>query len=168
MVPSQRHPPTAAALDVLFGVCPPSLILTSFSGLAPKIQECAPLPPPLPSDLAAQIQDNVELVLQRPPVAAGRRGGGGGHDEVAELRQRIDADQRLLVQFAEEKVQLAVAGYDLLDMHLNQLDIDMHDLQEELAAVGGLGGWVGGVCVCEHPPKTYRRSWWRWVRCAGG
>ena len=32
------------------------------------------------------------------------------HTQVANLRARCEADQRLLVQFAEEKVQLAVAG----------------------------------------------------------
>eukprot|EP00887_Chlorella_sp_A99_P003614 scaffold7.g3614.t1 len=89
-------------------------------------------------DLAAQIQDNVELVLAQPAAGGGgRRAGGGAADEVADLRARVDADQRLLVQFAEEKVQLAVAGYDLLDSHLAQLDIDIRDLGEELAAVGG-------------------------------
>ena len=50
----------------------------------------------LHADLAAQIQDNVELVLQKAP--AGARRGGSSPDEVAELRGRIDADQRLLVQ----------------------------------------------------------------------
>eukprot|EP00887_Chlorella_sp_A99_P004772 scaffold4.g4772.t1 len=122
-------------------------------------------------DLAAQIQDNVELVLGK--TAA--RAGTAVAEEVAELRARIDVDQRLLVQFAEEKVQLAVAGYDLLDSHLAQLDIDIHDLGEELAAVGGkhccqtvmglrtygalgeaLGDYLGGGT--DDGPTTSRRS----------
>ena len=56
--------------------------------------------------------------------------------QVAELRQRIDADQRLLIQFSEEKVQLAVQGYDLLEAHYNQLNKDIADFSQELQVRG--------------------------------
>lgn len=70
--------------------------------------------------------------------------------QVAEIRERIETDQRLLIQFAEEKVQLACQGYDLLDTHLGQLDVDMAALAEELQVGGvvscvGLGGGERGV-----------------------
>jgi hypothetical protein len=84
-------------------------------------------------ELGETIQNNVDLVLAKAP-AAGRKGPAA--DEVAELRARIHADQRLLVQFAEEKVQLALSGYDCLDNHINQCDADIQALQEELQAMG--------------------------------
>lgn len=74
---------------------------------------------------------------------------------MAELRQRIEADQRLLIQFGEEKVQLAVQGYDLLEAHYNQLNADIADFTQELQAGGRAGGraggqgrgWAGGGCL---------------------
>ena len=112
------------------------------------------------ADLAGQIQENVELVLQKAVTPAARR--GGPDDEVAELRRRIEADQRLLIQFAEEKVQLGVQGYDLLDAHGAQLDLDIRDLTEELAERAQVGR--GGVCgarrrrplvACLAPPPPH-------------
>ena len=50
-------------------------------------------------------------------------------DELAALRAQIESDQRLLIQFAEEKVQLAVQGYDLLEQHLAQADLDIVHLE---------------------------------------
>jgi hypothetical protein len=84
-------------------------------------------------ELGETIQNNVDLVLAKAP-AAGRKGPAA--DEVAQLRARIHADQCLLVQFAEEKVQLALSGYDCLDNHINQCDADIQALQEELQAMG--------------------------------
>lgn len=84
-------------------------------------------------ELGETIQNNVDLVLAKAP-AVGRKGPAA--EDVADLRARIDADQRLLVQFAEEKVQLALSGYDCLDNHINQCDADIQALQEELQAMG--------------------------------
>ncbi len=65
------------------------------------------------------------------------------HAQIVDLRARIEADQRLLIQFAEEKVQLAVAGHDLLDMHLSQVtaDIDVFDAEMQVRCL-----WK-----CPHP-----------------
>jgi hypothetical protein len=52
--------------------------------------------------------------------------------QVADLRGRIDADQRLMIQFAEEKVQLAIHGYDLLMVHFDQIEADIVALRTEL------------------------------------
>jgi hypothetical protein len=62
--------------------------------------------------------------------------GKGSAEEVSALRARIDADQRLLIQWAEEKVQLATAGHELLDAHDMQLLTDVSALQQELAETG--------------------------------
>lgn len=85
-------------------------------------------------ELGERIQLNVEMVLSKNSVA-GRKGQAA--DEVVELRGRIEADQRLLIQFAEEKVQLALAGYDCLDTHIIQAEADIAALSEELAQLGG-------------------------------
>ena len=49
-----------------------------------------------------------------------------------ELRSSIEEDQRLLVQWAEEKMSLACIMSDLLDMHVIQLDKDLQGLESEL------------------------------------
>lgn len=101
-------------------------------------------------DLAAQIQENVEAVLRMPPAgggAAATRGGKPGESkELRELRAQIDKDQQLLIQFAEEKVQLAVQGYDLLELHVNQADLDIVHLENELQAMG-MGDALGGMSM---------------------
>jgi hypothetical protein len=80
----------------------------------------------------------VEGVLKFPPAAGGARKGGQEGEELAALRAQIESDQRLLIQFAEEKVQLAVQGYDLLEQHLGQADLDIVQLENEV----GLGSPV--------------------------
>ncbi|KDD71874.1 hypothetical protein H632_c4250p0, partial [Helicosporidium sp. ATCC 50920] len=81
-------------------------------------------------DLGVQIQEYMELCLQLKPSIPGRKTADDATLE--DLKARIEADQRLLIQFAEEKVQLACLGYDLLDNHLGQLDQDVTALAEEL------------------------------------
>ena len=52
--------------------------------------------------------------------------------QVVDLRKSIEEDQRLLVQWAEEKMSLACIMSDLLDMHVIQLDKDLQGLESEL------------------------------------
>lgn len=52
--------------------------------------------------------------------------------QVLNLRKTIEEDQRLLVQWAEEKMSLACIMSDLLDMHVLQLDKDLQGLESEL------------------------------------
>lgn len=52
--------------------------------------------------------------------------------QVMDLRESIVEDQRLLVQWAEEKMSLACIMSDLLDMHVIQLDKDLQGLESEL------------------------------------
>jgi len=56
--------------------------------------------------------------------------------EVSELRKRIQDDQALLIQWAEEKVQLALTGHELLDTHLGALENDVTNLTQELQENG--------------------------------
>lgn len=52
----------------------------------------------------------------------------------AELQAKIAADERLLVQFADEKVQMARQANDLLDMHSTDLDSILEQFEIELQA----------------------------------
>ena len=127
------------------GVLPATWCVLLCRQLTPFTAAAAPAAPCFPADLAAQIQENVEAALKMPPASGGstRKGSSSGAaeaEELAALRAQIESDQRLLIQFAEEKVQLAVQGYDLLEQHLAQADFDIMHLEQE---VGGVKWWVG-------------------------
>lgn len=81
------------------------------------------------AELAAQIQENFEAVMAKSP-------GKGDAAEVAAMRKRIEDDQALLIQWAEEKVQLALMGHDLLEMHQEVLAQDQSALYHELTEMG--------------------------------
>lgn len=51
---------------------------------------------------------------------------------MAELRAAIEADQQMLIQFSEEKMALACQCYDLVDMHLMQMERDIDVFEGEL------------------------------------
>lgn len=51
---------------------------------------------------------------------------------MAELRRVIEADQRQLVQWAEEKLSLATIALDLVGQHRKAIDADLGALQYEL------------------------------------
>lgn len=53
-------------------------------------------------------------------------------EQVAELRSIIEADQQMLIQFAEEKMALACQCYDLVDMHLMQIERDIDVFEGEI------------------------------------
>lgn len=78
-----------------------------------------------------QIQDNFDALMKFPPSKA-------GSEEVKSMRAALEADQRMLIQWCEEKVQLATQGYDLLDAHYGQLETDISTLTAELHVTGQL------------------------------
>ena len=82
-----------------------------------------------PADLAAQIQDEFELLLTKTP-------GKTPPEEIDGLRKKIEEEQALLIQWAEEKVQLALTGHELLDAQMGQLEGDLIAFKEELAEQG--------------------------------
>mmetsp|Transcript_34682 Transcript_34682/g.90036 ORF Transcript_34682/g.90036 Transcript_34682/m.90036 type:complete len:320 (-) Transcript_34682:171-1130(-) len=63
------------------------------------------------------------------------KGQGEQYKEVAELRRKIEDRQRMLVQMGEEKVQLAIQGYALVDKHLAVITQHVKEQEEEEAAV---------------------------------
>ncbi|KAK9806927.1 hypothetical protein WJX72_007742 [[Myrmecia] bisecta] len=87
--------------------------------------------------LADMIRANVDLCLSKPSQAT-RKIGSENANEVADLRKQIENDQRMLIQWAEEKMQLALTAYDLVDIHLTQLDKDLEGLTDELQAADAL------------------------------
>lgn len=44
----------------------------------------------------------------------------------------VEADQQMLIQFAEEKMALACQCFDLVDMHLMQIDRDIDVFEGEI------------------------------------
>ncbi len=51
---------------------------------------------------------------------------------MAELRRAVEADQRQLVQWAEEKLSLATIALDLVQQHRAAIEADLGALQYEL------------------------------------
>ncbi|GLC34228.1 hypothetical protein PLESTM_000172000 [Pleodorina starrii] len=80
------------------------------------------------NDLSNELQGNVGLLLAMPPA----------HQqptlspEYEELVTRVAASQKMLVQFADEKVQLAQQAHDLLEVHALELERVTDDLDKEL------------------------------------
>ena len=67
-----------------------------------------------------------------------------GEAQVAELRTEIEEEQRLLLQFQDQKMALAVQCYDLVDAHVGDLNKNMELLRDELE-VWALAGRPAGV-----------------------
>ncbi|EFJ41980.1 hypothetical protein VOLCADRAFT_107495 [Volvox carteri f. nagariensis] len=80
------------------------------------------------NDLSSELQANVSVLLgmphahQQPAVSP----------EYEELVSRVAGAQKMLVQFAEEKVQLAQQAHDLLEVHALELERVTDDLDKEL------------------------------------
>ena len=51
---------------------------------------------------------------------------------VAELRKKIDEEQRMLMQFAEERLALAQSLLGLLELHVTQANKDISSFEIEL------------------------------------
>jgi K+-transporting ATPase c subunit len=52
--------------------------------------------------------------------------------QLAELRKSIEDDQRMYVQWAEEKLSLATIAVDLVQQHRSTIDLDISALLAEL------------------------------------
>jgi len=94
------------------------------------------------SALADSIRIDVSACLAAPPQA-GRPAGTPEDPAISALRSKITADQRLLVQWAEEKVSLATVAYDLLDRHAAELDVEAAALAAEMEADGSMAAIMG-------------------------
>ncbi|GIL85117.1 hypothetical protein Vretifemale_13747 [Volvox reticuliferus] len=80
------------------------------------------------NDLSSELQANVGVLLALPPAHQQPT----ANPEYDELISRVGAAQKLLVQFAEEKVQLAQQAHDLLEVHALELERVTDDLDKEL------------------------------------
>ena len=61
-------------------------------------------------------------------------------EEYIQACQRVEHVKALLLQFAEEKVQLSQQAYDLVEMHALQLEQTIDDFESDLRAQGMLDG----------------------------
>ena len=59
----------------------------------------------------------------------------------------IEADQAMLIQFAEEKMALACQCYDLVDMHLMQIDRDIDVFESELQVCSLACSSLADICL---------------------
>ena len=90
--------------------------------------------------LSAKVEEQCATVLAMP--------SGKAHaEQVKEKMQKIKNDQSLLIQWAEEKVQLAVTGHQLLEKYAHALDGDIANLTQYLTDTGQL--------VDEYMPDEY-------------
>ncbi|PNH11332.1 hypothetical protein TSOC_001839 [Tetrabaena socialis] len=81
------------------------------------------------NDLSAEAHAGVSMLLAMPPA---HQQPPGASPEYEELAARVGAAQKLLVQFADEKVQLAQQAHDLLEVHALELERVTDDLDKEL------------------------------------
>mmetsp|Transcript_10848 Transcript_10848/g.32236 ORF Transcript_10848/g.32236 Transcript_10848/m.32236 type:complete len:338 (-) Transcript_10848:303-1316(-) len=86
--------------------------------------------------LSAQVQEAVVQLQAMPPQHST---GSSPSEEYVNLSCRVEADQRLLLQFAEEKVMIAQQVYDLLEMHMIELDKQIDDFEGDMR-VNGIDG----------------------------
>lgn len=80
------------------------------------------------NDLSAELQGSVGMLMAMPPAYQ----QPAITPEYEELASRVAATQKLLVQFAEEKVQLSHQAHDLLELHALELERVTDDLDKEL------------------------------------
>eukprot|EP00192_Tetraselmis_astigmatica_P025441 CAMPEP_0117655924 /NCGR_PEP_ID=MMETSP0804-20121206/4533_1 /TAXON_ID=1074897 /ORGANISM="Tetraselmis astigmatica, Strain CCMP880" /LENGTH=280 /DNA_ID=CAMNT_0005462297 /DNA_START=44 /DNA_END=886 /DNA_ORIENTATION=+ len=85
------------------------------------------------STLSTQVRQDVDRCLNLVPQSSWKSPNGEQYKEVAELRSTIESRQQMLVQLAEEKVQLAIQSYELVDQHLSILNSNMKEFAEEEA-----------------------------------
>lgn len=117
------------------------------------------------TDLSAELAANVSALLAMPPAwqasstAPGQ--GPGPSPEYDELCARVAGSQRLLVQWADEKVQLAQQAHDLLEVHALELERVTDDLDKELRRNNpdaGLTDYLNDFAIDAVAPATARGS----------
>lgn len=101
-----------------------------------------------------QIQEEFDVLMKSPKQQ---------EKEVTEMRSKIEAKQSLLIQWAEEKAQLALTGYELIDTQYEQVNADLAGLAAELQATGqmmddGYGGMDDYSMDLAPPEPTGRRG----------
>lgn len=124
------------------------------------IESTASLPPELQRILATiksldeaciEVQEEIQKSLEE--VLAGKP----AHDQaaVSQLQSKLDADHQRLLQMMDERLQLAYQAYDLLDMHIVDLDQVLEEFDAELQANQALNPSVSSDLYAsyDHQPK---------------
>ena len=101
-----------------------------YSTHTPVCRLCAPLRGVQHGPLPEMSQGHVDKAFtgKRTKFSLDR----GAHLQTEELLRRIAADQRLLIQWGDEKMSLACIAVDLVDLHMQQLDRDLASLNAEI------------------------------------
>eukprot|EP00877_Chromochloris_zofingiensis_P006372 jgi/Chrzof1/1989/Cz10g28300.t1 len=82
-------------------------------------------------DLLDTLKRNTEAIVALPPQGSRK---AKEDQELRELQRHIQNDEKMLLQFVEEKVQLAWQAQDLINMHQTQLDETLELFEGEMAA----------------------------------
>ncbi|KAL3143025.1 hypothetical protein ABBQ38_003304 [Trebouxia sp. C0009 RCD-2024] len=105
--------------------------------------------------LTVQIQDNVDECLNMPCQAA-RKPVSGTQNEVADLRKKIEDEQRMLMQWSEERLALAQSLLGLLELHVTQANKDIIAFDSELQAQSA--NMDGGMLDLYPTPADLRKQ----------
>jgi len=87
-------------------------------------------------DLSLAVENQVEAIAQMSATTKSSK------EELQEMRDNLKGDQSLLIQWAEEKVQLAVLGHELLASYAKNLEDDIHNLTQFLTNTGQLDEYL--------------------------
>eukprot|EP00798_Chlamydomonas_sp_ICE-L_P014781 gene14781-20831_t len=84
-------------------------------------------------EITDAIQQGVTQLLGMPPKHLQTEGPS---EEYLVLSKRVESGQKMLQQFALEKVQLAQQAYDLMELHAIELDKQIDEFESDLRAQG--------------------------------
>ncbi|DBA99964.1 TPA: hypothetical protein ACH3X1_013838 [Trebouxia sp. C0004] len=105
--------------------------------------------------LTLQIQDNVDECLNMPSQIA-RKPGLDSQNEVADLRKKIEDEQRMLMQWSEERLALAQSLLGLLELHFTQANKDITAFDSELQVQNA--NMEGGMLEMYTSPADLRKQ----------
>jgi hypothetical protein len=115
---------------------------------------------------SVELQQNVEsmvttIIQLQTQASTGQAKGldkGDAATTVEALKATLHENQGLLMQWAEEKVQLALVGQELLMSHQRTLDEDVHNLTQFLSDTGQLEDYMPDEYHGVHPDVNVYES----------
>lgn len=94
------------------------------------------------TELTDLLQVQTQRLCAMPPACQQK---GGPSDEYKDLMRQVEQNQRMLTQFADEKVQIAQQAYDLLETHALELERTMENFESDMRIGGVLDPDLAGL-----------------------